>query len=34
VNPQQAALARWSAPIDLSLVPAAGAALRDGKLLF
>jgi YVTN family beta-propeller protein len=34
VNQQQAALARWSAPVNLSLVPVAGAALPDGKLLF
>ncbi len=34
INQQEAALARWSAPINLSLVPVAGAALPDGKLLF
>ena len=30
----QAALSRWSAPIKLPIVPAAGAVLPNGKLLF
>lgn len=34
LSQQQAALARWSAPINLSLVPVAGAALPNGKFLF
>ena len=31
---EQAALAKWSAPIKLPIVPAAGAVLANGKLLF
>jgi len=34
VTPQQAALAKWTAPINLSLVPAAGAVLANGKVVF
>ena len=34
VTPQQAALAKWTAPIGLSLVPAAAAVLDNGKVLF
>ncbi len=34
ITPQQAALAQWTAPIGLSLVPAAGAVLDNGKVVF
>jgi YVTN family beta-propeller protein len=34
ITPQQAALAKWTAPIGLSLVPAAGAVLDNGKVVF
>ncbi len=34
MTPVQAALAKWTAPISLSLVPASGAVLDSGKVLF
>jgi YVTN family beta-propeller protein len=34
VTPAQAALARWTAPIGLPLVPISGAVLNTGKVLF
>ncbi len=34
ITPQQAARAQWSAPIQLSIVPAAAAVLGNGKVLF
>ena len=34
LTPAQAALARWSAPVALSLVPVGGSLLPNGKVLF